>query len=112
VAYFRAGYTPSDYPSESEWQARALIERSIAVKCPTIAYQLAGTKKMQQQLAQPGEVERFLSDAAAPGRYSGASLWALRGFSDFGVAGATPASDGVISYISFDLNQRLTSVCG
>jgi hypothetical protein len=32
----------------SEWAARTLIERSAAVKCPTVAYHLAGTKKVQQ----------------------------------------------------------------
>ena len=36
------GYTPNDYLSEVEWQARSLIESSDAVKCPSVAYQLAG----------------------------------------------------------------------
>ena len=36
VVYFRAGYTPEDYPSEAEWAARTLLERSLAVKCPSI----------------------------------------------------------------------------
>ena len=48
VAYFRAGYSPNHYPDESAWEARALIERSSAFKCPTILGQLAGTKKVQQ----------------------------------------------------------------
>lgn len=59
VVYFRAGYTPNDYPSEVEWQAREVIERSNAAKCPTVAYQLAGAKKVQQDLARPGVLERF-----------------------------------------------------
>ena len=46
VVYFRAGYTPDDYPSEVEWEARSRIELSDAVKCPTLAYHLAGTKKV------------------------------------------------------------------
>jgi glutathione synthase len=46
VVYFRAGYAPSDYFGEDEWAARALIERSAAIKCPTLGYQLAGTKKV------------------------------------------------------------------
>ncbi|KAF3588045.1 hypothetical protein F2Q69_00029748 [Brassica cretica] len=46
------------FPSESEWNARLLIEQSSAVKCPSIAYQLAGTKKIQQELAKPGVLER------------------------------------------------------
>ncbi|CAB4025306.1 glutathione synthetase-like [Paramuricea clavata] len=62
VAYFRAGYTPKDYYSEKDWSARLKLERSRAIKCPTIAYQLVGTKKIQQVLAEPGVVERFLDD--------------------------------------------------
>lgn len=46
VVYFRAGYTPADFPTEREWEARLLVERSAAVKCPTLGYQLAGTKKV------------------------------------------------------------------
>ncbi|PNH06404.1 Glutathione synthetase, chloroplastic [Tetrabaena socialis] len=49
VFYFRAGYTPADYPTEAEWVARDLIERSSAAKCPTLAYQLAGTPEKVQQ---------------------------------------------------------------
>ena len=62
VAYFRAGYSPNDYFSEKEWSARLKLERSRAIKCPTIAYQLVGTKKIQQVLAEPGVLERFLDD--------------------------------------------------
>lgn len=60
VVYFRAGYTPEDHPSEKEWDARLLIEKSFAIKCPTIAYHLAGSKKVQQVLADPGVLERFI----------------------------------------------------
>ncbi len=42
VCVHRAGYVPQDYPTESEWRARDIIERSNAAKCPTVAYQLAG----------------------------------------------------------------------
>lgn len=63
VVYFRAGYTPTDYPTEKEWEARALVERCDAYKCPTLAYQLAGAKKIQQDLARPGVVERFVDTA-------------------------------------------------
>jgi len=62
LCYYRAGYCPEDYPSEKEWEARLLIERSLAIKCPSIAYHLIGTKKMQQVLALPGNLERFLAD--------------------------------------------------
>lgn len=63
LVYFRAGYTPADYPSAAEWDARLLLERSDAFKCPSVAYQLAGAKKVQQDLARPGVVERYASGA-------------------------------------------------
>lgn len=62
VVYFRAGYEPGHYHSQNEWDARLLIERSFAIKCPSIHYHLAGTKKVQQVLALPGALNRFLSD--------------------------------------------------
>ncbi|GAB2277515.1 Glutathione synthetase [Dionaea muscipula] len=62
VVYFRAGYTPADYPSESEWRARLLMEQSSAIKCPSVAYHLAGTKKIQQELSKRDVLERFLDD--------------------------------------------------
>lgn len=60
VIYFRAGYHPDHYPSETEWNARLLMEKSKAIKCPTIQYHLAGTKKVQQELAKPNALELFL----------------------------------------------------
>ena len=51
VVYYRAGYGPEDY-TETEWASRRLIERSKAIKCPTILTQLAGSKKVQQVLAE------------------------------------------------------------
>ncbi|KAI7842580.1 hypothetical protein COHA_003684 [Chlorella ohadii] len=64
LVYFRAGYTPTDYPSEAEWAARVLVECCDAYKCPTVAYQLAGAKKIQQDLARPGVVERYAASPA------------------------------------------------
>lgn len=79
VIYFRAGYAPTDYPSESEWRARLLMEQSSAVKCPSISYHLAGTKKIQQELAKPNVLERFLEnkDDIAKLRKCFAGLWSL-----------------------------------
>ena len=53
VIYLRAGYGPGDYPDQSAWDARYQLERSAAIKCPTVLTQLAGTKKVQQVLATP-----------------------------------------------------------
>nr|CAD7461892.1 unnamed protein product [Timema tahoe] len=62
VVYFRSGYEPGQYPSQLEWEARLLVERSRAIKSPSIQYHLAGTKKVQQALARPGAVEKFLTE--------------------------------------------------
>jgi glutathione synthase len=64
VVYFRCGYSPDQYPSDREWAARLMIERSRALKSPTIHYHLAGTKKIQQELARPGVLEKFVADEA------------------------------------------------
>ncbi|KAM5135597.1 glutathione synthetase [Mantella aurantiaca] len=61
VAYFRTGYMPQDY-NEQGWEARLMMERSVAVKCPDIATQLVGTKKVQQELSRPLILEKFLPD--------------------------------------------------
>jgi glutathione synthetase len=53
VVYFRSGYGPQDYPDAASWKSRLHIERSSAIKCPTILTQLAGAKKVQQVLATP-----------------------------------------------------------
>ncbi|KAJ2740505.1 Glutathione synthetase [Coemansia sp. BCRC 34301] len=65
VAYYRSGYAPTDFPSEKEWDGRWLVERSRAISVPNLAYHLAGCKKIQQVLAQPGVVERFIDDPQA-----------------------------------------------
>ncbi|XP_029012858.1 glutathione synthetase [Betta splendens] len=62
VVYFRNGYMPQNYVSEQSWDARLLMERSRAVKCPDISTHLVGTKKVQQVLARSGVVERFFPD--------------------------------------------------
>ena len=68
VAYYRAGYAPTDYlsPLDEEWQARLKIERSLAIKCPSIGAHLAGSKKIQQLLCEPGVVESFFLDTEQP----------------------------------------------
>jgi len=91
VCYFRAGYGPGDYPSDSEWRARELIERSHAVKCPSASYQLVGTKKVQQALAAPGALERFLHDSDASSSEDVRSLFAGLFDLDEAAAGAEKA---------------------
>ena len=58
--YFRSGYVPSEYPTPAHYATRILLERSKAIKCPSIALHLAGGKKVQEVLTQPGVLEHFL----------------------------------------------------
>jgi len=60
VCYFRAGYGPKDYPEEEQWNARYMMEISRAIKCPSAAYQLVGTKKIQQIFSNTQVLEKFL----------------------------------------------------
>lgn len=83
VVYFRAGYTPNDYPTPAQYDTRYLLESTRAIQCPSIQLQLAGGKKVQETLTQPGVLEHFLestaftaADAAAI-RASWMEMWAL-----------------------------------
>lgn len=83
VVYFRAGYAPTDYPDGYdgiEWQSREVMERSRATKCPQLGYHLAGTKKVQQELARPGVLERFFDEEeVGDGERSVVDLERMRG---------------------------------
>ncbi|KZT69583.1 glutathione synthase [Daedalea quercina L-15889] len=80
TVYFRAGYTPTDYPTPAYYDTRYLLESSRAIQCPSIQLQLAGGKKVQQVLTSPGVLEHFLSDAARWGAdaFTSAELQELR----------------------------------
>ncbi|WFD33264.1 glutathione synthase [Malassezia cuniculi] len=65
TVYFRAGYDPVDYQNDTAWETRFLLERSLAIKCPSVSLQLAGAKKVQQVLAEPGVLERFITHSEA-----------------------------------------------
>jgi len=65
LAYFRAGYTPEDYPSLDSREGRKLIEASSAIKAPDLPMQLAGFKKIQQVLASLEVLREFVSLEAA-----------------------------------------------
>eukprot|EP00834_Sanchytrium_tribonematis_P008469 NODE_1006_length_2716_cov_0.318303.p1 type:complete len:457 gc:universal NODE_1006_length_2716_cov_0.318303:2411-1041(-) len=61
VIYYRCGYTPNDYPTESEWQSRSILENSNAINCPSVDLQLMGLKKIQQ-IMNKNELENYLKD--------------------------------------------------
>uniref|UniRef100_A0A914HU10 Glutathione synthetase n=1 Tax=Globodera rostochiensis TaxID=31243 RepID=A0A914HU10_GLORO len=54
------GNVPDEFPTEREWTARTMMERSTAILSPNIRFQLSCTKKIQQLLAKPGMLERFI----------------------------------------------------
>lgn len=58
IVYYRAAYHPVFFPTEKEWSVYLLLERSRAIKCPSVAYHLAGAKKVQQVLYEPTILER------------------------------------------------------
>ncbi|BGP26227.1 Glutathione synthetase [Rhodotorula toruloides] len=61
LVYYRTAYAPTDYYTPAEWDTRLLIERSRAIKCPSVGMQLAGAKKVQEVLAShPESLERFV----------------------------------------------------
>ena len=71
TVYLRAGYSPNEYKSSSDWDARLHLERSAAIKCPSILTHLAGSKKVQQILATPSSphLNRFLSSSPTSADY-------------------------------------------
>lgn len=62
VVYFRYGYDPTHYlfNNKEAWNLRLLLERSRAIKCPSVNFHLAGFKKFQQVLNTQQELEQFL----------------------------------------------------
>jgi glutathione synthase len=65
VVFFRGGHDAEDYTSAIEWEARRHLERSFAIKCPSILTQISCTKKVQQLLAKDSNLKRFVSDASS-----------------------------------------------
>jgi glutathione synthase len=67
VVYLRAGYDPAEYTHPDAWTARLHLEKSAAIKCPSVLTHLAGAKKIQQVLATPGSshLSHFLSNPNA-----------------------------------------------
>ncbi|EOD52565.1 putative rhamnogalacturonate lyase protein [Neofusicoccum parvum UCRNP2] len=79
VVYFRAGYEADEYDADGV-AARFFLEKSRAVKCPSVLAHLATFKKVQQALVAPGAVERFLPPReAAAVRKTFAPLYTLDG---------------------------------
>ena len=65
IVYFRAGYSPGDFPDEVSCSARRMLEASSAVLVPEASMQLAGTKKIQQVLASSDILREFVPESVA-----------------------------------------------
>jgi glutathione synthase len=65
IAYFRGGYSPDHYTFEGAWEGRRLLEHSDTISIPSVTVQLANTKKIQQVLSIPAELERFVEPGEA-----------------------------------------------
>ena len=101
---------PHEYPTPGHYDTRFLLESSKAIKCPTIALQLAGGKKVQEVLTQPGVLERFLADSEKHGkdvfdsqaieelRASFMGMWGLDVSSDMLTPDHSAISSGVEEY--------------
>ncbi|KAJ7164989.1 hypothetical protein C8R46DRAFT_1220133 [Mycena filopes] len=109
TVYFRAGYTPTDYPTAAHYATRLRLERSLAIKCPSIALQLAGGKKVQEVLTQPGVLERFLGPSSSSSstptvsaeeiaelRASWVGMWGLDSEDGAGVQRAREAAERLV----------------
>ena len=107
TVYLRAGYAPSEYEgrngdNEKAWENRHFLERSRAIKCPTILTQLVGCKKVQQILATPSDdessdsiLDRFLPYPSMSARLRGtfAPMYPLDSATDAGRTGQSLALD-------------------
>ncbi|CAK0891033.1 unnamed protein product [Prorocentrum cordatum] len=60
VVYFHCTYRPEHFATEVDWENRRLIELSRAVKAPSLLAHLAGSKRVQQVLADRAVLSRFL----------------------------------------------------
>ena len=100
TVYLRAGYTPTDYPTPAHYDLRYLFETSKAIQCPSIQLQLAGGKKVQEELTKPGVLEHFLHDFSVSEisalRDSWMEMWALNEGGDAGVTRALEESASLV----------------
>ena len=93
VVYLRAGYDPDEY-TPAGISCRILLEQSRAIKCPSILGHLATFKKVQQALAAPHALARFLPPAEAElVANTFAPMYPMEDSSDAGKRGRTLARD-------------------
>lgn len=106
---FDNNYTFSHISNDFEFNCR-----SQAIKCPSIQYHLAGTKKVQQALARSGVLDMFLTEAkkieAIKEIFTG--LYSLD-FDEFGDQAVQMAMDEPERFVEVykNLNYSIEFVC-
>uniref|UniRef100_A0A0A9ZD61 Glutathione synthetase, chloroplastic n=1 Tax=Lygus hesperus TaxID=30085 RepID=A0A0A9ZD61_LYGHE len=65
VVYYRCAYTPVDFAGDAERRAYCEIEKSLAIKCPSIDFHLAGLKRVQQELSDAKVLGTYVSEDEA-----------------------------------------------
>ena len=65
VAYYRAGFVEGDYSCEGDWEARIMLEKSRAIKCPNIDLHLTGCKTIQQLCGNAEFLARYGGEEGA-----------------------------------------------
>jgi glutathione synthetase len=103
LVHMAYGYSLEHYLNEAEWKTRLDLERSTALLSPDITVQLAGSKKVQQMLAQPGTLERFLPNEKpsqlAKLRQCYAGIWGLDSTSPETMAAVNAAMKNPSQYV-------------
>ena len=65
IVYFRAGYAPSHYETQREWDALLMIECSKAIKCPSVGVFLSGMKIIQEYITDDENLNDITGDCEA-----------------------------------------------
>nr|AFP33288.1 glutathione synthetase [Dugesia japonica] len=62
VVYFRSGYAPEHFYNDQIWESKLMLEKSKAIKCPSIQQMLVNTKLVQQALSNYTLLKKYLPD--------------------------------------------------
>jgi len=62
VLYMRAGYSPEHFKCSSYWEPIRMAAKSRTIMCPSLSHYLVCFKKIQQVLADPDVLARFVQD--------------------------------------------------
>ena len=62
LVYYRTGYQFEQYVNEQAWDARTLMECSMAIKCPSIDVHLTTFKKFQQAFSDEALLNKVMGE--------------------------------------------------